>query len=141
MVNGSVIFQNTAQGILLVLHLIMLLLSGACQAAGSPRPLSECSRLGFICIYNMNIHVCTYIYIYIDIICSTYYLFYIFFIYIYYTYFDSHTRTYTKPRIFIRTTKMIFLFDILIFWPKPALSWFYCYWHVFAMQHCQKPTI
>lgn len=78
MVNGSVIFQNTAEGILLVLHLIMLLLSGACQAAGSPSPLSECSRLDFICIYNMNIHICTYLYIYIDTIYIVHSIYYIY---------------------------------------------------------------
>lgn len=65
MVNASVIFQNKAQGVLLVLHLIMLLFSGACQAAGFPSPLGECSRdrLGFIYIYIMCIYmyVCIFI--------------------------------------------------------------------------------
>lgn len=66
MVNGSVIFQNTAQGVLLVLLLMMLLLSGACQAAEFPSPPAECSRdrLGFIYIYIMCIYIYVCIYIY-----------------------------------------------------------------------------
>lgn len=69
MVDGSVILQNTAQGILLVLHLIMLLLSGSCQAAGFPSPLSECSRgrLGFIYIYIMCMYMSVHIYRYTHI--------------------------------------------------------------------------
>lgn len=60
MVNGSVTFQNTAQGVLLVPHLILLLLSGAYQAAESPSQPGECSRgrlLGFRYIYRMCIHM------------------------------------------------------------------------------------
>lgn len=66
MVNGSAIFQNTAQGVLLVLLLMMLLLSGACQAAEFPSPPGECSRdrLGFIYIYIMCIYIYVCIYIY-----------------------------------------------------------------------------
>lgn len=66
--------------------------------------------------------------------------FYIYIDFMYILYICSiHTQEHMQE--YIGTTKIILFFFDVIFCPKPAISWFYCSWHVFATQHCQKITI
>lgn len=101
-------------------------------------PVHWVSAAGAGWVFNIQIYkTCIYMYVFLYIYIDSLYVMY----YVYMCIYILFTHKNICKNIYIGTTKIILFFFDVIFCPKPAVSWFYCSWHDFAMQHCQKLTI